>query len=67
MASIYKTPESVTQYLDAQWWMFLHWGLPLIGLALLLAAAVLLVKAFQDYGAHEDDEEDDGAPLDLHL
>lgn len=33
-------PASVTQYIDAQWWMMVHWGLPAILIGVVVAGVV---------------------------
>jgi hypothetical protein len=33
-------PASVQQYFDAQWWMFVHWSMPLILIGIVVAGVV---------------------------
>lgn len=41
-------PGYVKAYWDAQWWVFLHWSVPVICVALVLAAVYAIAQYRED-------------------
>jgi hypothetical protein len=57
-------PPYVHNYLDAQAWIFLHWGLPLIGLIIVIATGKYILETW--YEDHESDDSKDFKGLGLN-
>lgn len=50
-------PQNVTNYLDARFWLFLHIGLPALGVAIFAGAIALWQEYREDCHVNDEDQE----------
>jgi hypothetical protein len=50
-------PDYVNQYLDAKWWIFIHWGLPVLCVYLLVYGIVAWQQYQEDCHVNDEGEE----------